>query len=163
MINFFDSNYITELSRNDDRFGLVDKGSLAQSTVDPNEKWIAEVINKKKKKVQFVSVDQNIRIYKNEKEQSLCDGMLYDEGKNWLAFVEMKEVIGNWMGKARSQLESTIEIFTKNHGVTSFRSRFAYAANRRHPHFQFSQKQVMQKFHDRYKFRLLFQNKIEVK
>jgi hypothetical protein len=93
----------------------------------------------------------------------MCDGMLYDHEKTWIAFVEMKEQISEWMRDARKQLESTINSFRDCHDIRLFKFRFAYAANRKHPHFQFSQKQVMQEFYNQYKFRLLFQNNIDVK
>ena len=67
-----------------------------------------------------------------------------------------------WLQKAISQLESAITLFAKNHHVSEYRNRVAYAANKTHPHFHFSQKVTMQKFHNVTKFRLLIQNNIEV-
>lgn len=162
-MDFFDAKYVTEPPRNDALFGLVDNGSLARSTTNNESSWVAVVKNEQGKNVQFVPVDHNIQVFEDGNERSMCDGMLYDMDKSWLAFVEMKEQIGEWMRGARLQLESTIEVFKKSHDAEEFRYRFAYAANRRHPHFQFSQKQVMQEFYNQYKFRLLFQNNIDVK
>ena len=71
--------------------------------------------------------------------------------------------ISEWMRDARNQLESTIEAFRANHDESLFRYRFAYAANRKHPHFQFSQKETMQRFRNKFNFRLLFQKNIDVK
>lgn len=162
-MDFFDAKYITESPRNETLFGLVDDGQLACSTTKNASSWIAVVKNRQGKKVQFVPVDHNIQVFADGNERSMCDGMLYDLDRSWLAFVEMKEQVGEWMRDARLQLESTLEIFKENHDAEEFRYRFAYAANRKHPHFQFSQKQVMQEFYNQYKFRLLFQNNIDVK
>ena len=162
-MDFFDPKYLTESPHNEAMFGLVDDGLLARSTTSNESSWVAVVKNRQWKSVQFVPVDHNIQIFEDGNERSMCDGMLYDMDKSWLAFVEMKEQIGEWMRAARLQLESTIAIFKKSHNAEEFRYRFAYAANRKHPHFQFSQKQVMQEFYNQYKFRLLFQNNIDVK
>ena len=162
-MDFFDPKYLTESPHNEAMFGLVDDGLLARSTTSNESSWVAVVKNRQWKSVQFVPVDHNIQIFEDGNERSMCDGMLYDMDKSWLAFVEMKEQIGEWMRAARLQLESTIAIFKKSHNAEEFRYRFAYAANRKHPHFQFSQKQVMQEFYNQNKFRLLFQNNIDVK
>lgn len=162
-MDFFNSQYITESTRNDIRFGLIDNGLLARSTTKDEDRWLAEINNSQGKEIQFIPVDHNIKIFDGQNERSMCDGMLYDHEKTWIAFVEMKEQISEWMRDARKQLESTINSFKENHDINLFKFRFAYAANRRHPHFQFSQKQVMQEFYKRHKFRLLFQNNIDVK
>lgn len=162
-MDFFDTQYITETARNEVRFGLVDDGLRARSAIGDEHRWLAVVNNPQCKEVQFVPVDHNIKMMDGKNERSMCDGMLYDKERSWLAFVEMKEQISEWMRDARNQLESTIEAFRANHDENLFRYRFAYAANRKHPHFQFSQKETMQRFRNKFNFRLLFQKNIDVK
>ncbi len=162
-MNFFDPQYITESARKDVLFGLVDDGVLARSTTENEPRWLATIENPNGKDVQFVPVDHNIKVMEAKNERSMCDGMLYDGDQAWLAFVEMKEQVSEWMRDARNQLESTVEFFRACHDISLFKYRFAYAANRKHPHFQFSQKETMQHFYNEYKFRLLFQKNICVK
>lgn len=165
MINFFDRKNLTELSRTEQLFGICDNGSLAFTTSEGDvNTWVAVVHNSKGTELQFVPVDHNIIVLnKKGEELSQCDGMLYATDKTWLAFVELKEVRKNWKKKTYEQLESTIQIFLKNHDYWSFRKRFAYAVNRKHPHFVRSYKDEMQTFYNLYKFRLRFQRDINVK
>ena len=165
MIDFFDSKYLTESARTDSQFGICDNGRLAYTTPqgDP-AKWIAVVSNEDQRTLQFVPVDHNIVVYNAKGEEiSQCDGMLYAEGNLWLAFVVLKEVRTGWKKKPYEQLESTIQLFLANHNYRLFSKRFAYAVNRKHPHFAHSKKDEMQTFYNRYKFRLLFQRNIVVK
>ena len=164
MINFFDSKYLTEPARTDSEFGICDNGRLAFTTKQGDPvKWIALVSNEKQNTLQFVPVDHNIVVYNIKGEEiSQCDGMLYAEGNLWLAFVELKDKT-RLRHKPYEQLESTIQLFLANHDYKLFRKRFVYAVNRKHPQFAHSRKDEMQTFHDKYKFRLLYQRDIVVK
>ena len=164
MINFFDSKYLTEPARTDSEFGICDNGRLAFTTTQGDPvKWIALVSNEKQNTLQFVPVDHNIVVYNFKGEEiSQCDGMLYAEGNLWLAFVELKDKT-RLRHKPYEQLESTIQLFLANHDYKLFRKRFVYAVNRKHPQFAHSRKDEMQIFHDKYKFRLLYQRDIVVK
>lgn len=165
MIDFFDSKYLTEPARTDSQFGICDNGRLAYTTTQgDNAKWMAVVSNEDQKTLQFVAVDHNIVVYNAKGEEfSQCDGMLYAEGNLWLAFVELKEVRTSWKKKPYEQLESTVRLFLSNHDYKLFSKRFAYAVNRKHPHFAHSKKDEMQTFHNKYKFRLLYQRDIDIK
>lgn len=165
MTNFFDSKYQKEPARSDSQFGICDNGSLAYTTTQgDSSQWVAVVSNADQKALRFVPVDHNIVVLNSQNQEiSQCDGMLYAEDNMWIAFVELKEVRAGWKKKPHDQLESTVRIFLANHDYTLFRKRFAYAVNRKHPHFAHSYKDEMQAFYNRYKFRLLFQQNIVVK
>lgn len=165
MIDFFDSKYFTEPILTVSQFGICDNERLAYTTTQGDSaKWVAVVSNKEQKTLQFVPVDHNVVVYNSRGEEiSQCDGMLYTADNMWLAFIELKEVRTGWKKKPYEQLESTIQLFLTHHDYKFFRKRFAYAVNRKHPHFAHSNKDIMQTFYNRYKFRLLFQRDIVVK
>lgn len=109
-------------------------------------------------------VDHNMNIRKSNGDlESTCDGMiLYDDRKS-IAFVELKDVrTGGAKADAKRQLKNTIVIFLSNHDYKFFNRRFAYIANKRHPHFNFSNKMEMQDFNNKYHFRLLPQTDISL-
>ena len=164
MIDFFASAYITESARTDALFGICDDTHLAYSTISGNpDEWGAIVSNPKNMMTQFVPIDHNIIVHDdNGNEISQCDGMLYTQGKEWIAFVELKDVRKGWKRKPYEQLESTISLFLDNHDYRIFTKRYAYAVNKRHPHFAFSHKDEMQHFYQQYKFRLLYQRNIDI-
>lgn len=90
--------------------------------------------------------------------------MLYDNRSGGLlVFVELKAQDRDWIPKAIEQLKSTIELFRASHNIEQFSPRIAYAANKKHPHFDHSHRETQQEFKREYKFRLLIQNKIEIK
>lgn len=168
-IDFFSDEYFREPPRGDRRFGIIDgvrqgeNDTMAYTMSENEEDWNAVVTNKSGNVITFMPLDHNIVLRPTPITiYSLCDGMLYDSNKDFLAFVELKVKMDKWMQKAISQLESAITLFTNNHHVSDYRKRVAYAANKTHPYFNFSQKEVMQKFRNDTKFRLLIQNNIEV-
>ena len=111
----------------------------------------------------FMPLDHNIVIHPTpDTTYSLCDGMLYESNKDFLAFIELKVRKESWMNEAVTQLRSTIELFSENHDISEYRKRVAYAANKKHPRFNSSHKEIMQNFRNDTKFRLLIQNNIEV-
>lgn len=90
--------------------------------------------------------------------------MLYDNRSGGLlVFVELKAQDRGWIPKAIEQLKSTIELFRASHNIEQFSSRIAYAANKKHPYFDHSHRETQQEFREKHKFRLLIQNKIEIK
>lgn len=168
-IDFFSDKYFRESPRSDQRFGILDgvqqgrNDTMAYTTSESEEEWNAVVTNKSGSVITFMPLDHNIVLCPTPNTiYSLCDGMLYDSNKDFLAFVELKVRMDKWLQKAISQLESAITLFAKNHHVSEYRKRVAYAANKTHPHFNFSQKVTMQKFRNDTKFRLLIQNNIEI-
>ena len=165
-INFFDAKYHTEAARNDSAFGLSDDNRIAFTTNDPNL-IIAEVSNPANVLVQFVPVDHNIIVKDTlEQEVSMCDAMIYTPDKSPkkdIHFIELKDQMANWIPKAISQLESTIQIFSQNHVLEDFRYRVATAANKAHPQFNYSMKEKCQEFREKYKFRLNICAQVDIK
>ena len=165
-INFFDPKYLTEAARDDSSFGLSDDNRMAFTTNDPSL-IIAEVNNPSNVLVQFVPVDHNI-IVKDALGQdvSMCDALIYTPDKcpkMDIHFIELKDQMANWMPKAISQLESTIQIFSQNHVLEDFRYRVATAANKAHPQFNYSMKEKCQEFRERNKFRLNICAQVDIK
>ena len=89
-----------------------------------------------------------------------CDAFLHDRERSRLCFVEMKCVRASWMAEAYEQLLQTILDFRNSHPAVAnaARVRRAYAANSRHPNFQFSQADVMRRFRCVTGFLLRFEN-----
>ena len=165
-INFFDPKYLTEAARDDSSFGLSDDNRMAFTTNDPNL-IIAEVSNPANVLVQFIPVDHNIVVKDTlGQDVSMCDAMIYTPEKSPkkdIHIIELKDQMANWMPKAISQLESTIQIFSQNHVLEDFRHRVATAANKAHPQFNYSMKEKCQEFRERYKFRLNICAQVEIK
>ena len=96
----------------------------------------------------------------------MCDAMIYTPEKSPkmdIHFIELKDQMANWIPKAISQLESTIQIFSQNHALEGFRHRVATAANKAHPQFNYSMKEKCQEFREKYKFRLNICAQVEIK
>ena len=140
-----------------------ENGTMARTTLENEEDWNAVVTNETGKAMTFMPLDHNIVIHPTpDTTYSLCDGMLYESNKDFLAFIELKVRKESWMNEAVTQLRSTIELFSENHDISEYRKRVAYAANKKHPRFNSSHKEIMQNFRNDTKFRLLIQNNIEV-
>lgn len=165
-INFFDPKYLTEAARDDSSFGLSDDNRMAFTTNDPSL-IIAEVSNPSNVLVQFIPVDHNIVVKDTlGQDVSMCDALIYTPDKcpkMDIHFIELKDQMANWMPKAISQLESTIQIFSQNHVLEDFRYRVATAANKAHPHFNYSMKEKCQEFRERNKFRLNICAQVDIK
>lgn len=165
-INFFDPKYLTEAARDDSSFGLSDDNRMAFTTNDPSL-IIAEVSNPSNVLVQFIPVDHNIVVKDTlEQDVSMCDALIYTPNKcpkMDIHFIELKDQMANWMPKAISQLESTIQIFSQNHVLEDFRYRVATAANKAHPQFNYSMKEKCQEFRERNKFRLNICAQVDIK
>lgn len=159
-VNFFEDSCREDT--NAEKFGICDpKEALpAFITTTPTQKWIAIVKNPAKKNIQFYAIDHCLVMTKNGREIKRCDAMLcYDQN---LVFVELKEAIKSRVSTAIQQIESTIKVFSKNHNLNSFSKKRAFVANRRHPDFNYSQNENMQKFYNKHKVRLILYNTIEV-
>ena len=165
-INFFDPKYLTEVARDDSSFGLSDDNRMAFTTNDPSL-IIAEVSNPSNVLVQFIPVDHNIVVKDTlGQDVSMCDALIYTPDKcpkKDIHFIELKDQMANWMPKAISQLESTIQIFSQNHVLEDFRYRVATAANKAHPQFNYSMKEKCQEFRERNKFRLNICAQVDIK
>ena len=166
-INFFDASNFVEAERNDTISGLVDSrdGSMAYSTTEDRESWVAEVENRSNKWFRFVPIDYNPAFDLRRESGDMvskCGGMIIYDNDRSLAFVELKDVRIGAAADAWAQLESTIVLFHENHDHRNFHRRFAYVANKRHPHFNYSHKTTSQEFYNRLHFRLLEQNRISL-
>lgn len=168
-IDFFSDEYFREPPRGDRRFGIIDgvrqgeNDTMAYTMSENEEDWNAVVTNKSGNVITFMPLDHNIVIHPTpDTTYSLCDGMLYESNKDFLAFIELKVRKESWVNEAVTQLRSTIELFSENHDISEYRKRVAYAANKKHPRFNSSHKEIMQNFRNDTKFRLLIQNNIEV-
>lgn len=162
-IDFFAEAYKTERPRNEVSFGICDDGQKAYTTVvGAPAGWGAAVKNGRGEALQFVPVDHNIVVRENGDEKKSCDGMLYRTDGQFLAFIELKDVKGEWKKEAREQLAATINLFCESHDYKSFYKRFAYAVNRQHPRYASSKKIEMQQFNDKYHFRLRYMRDIDI-
>ncbi|HPS72463.1 MAG TPA: hypothetical protein PLM70_09430 [Bacteroidales bacterium] len=162
-INFFDEQYICELPRTDQIFGLCDHGTLAYSDTTNNHAWIAKVINPDHLEVLFTPIDHNIVVYDNGNELSQCDGMLTYNTNTSIIFVELKTSPKEWIQDAINQLKSTISIFKENHSLEAFNIKHAYAVNKKHPNFHYSKKGEMSAFKYETGFHLYIQAEIKIK
>lgn len=182
IVNFFDlSNNNGEPLRTDSEFGLCDDNSPehkeepaysnsdikyrdSRKAEDKHLRWVATVKNPSSIPVQFYAIDKRIKIRSiNGDEQSLCDGMLIFDKKIYL--VELKVKKEDWLDDAINQLRSTIEQLKLYHAneLTQFKSKKAYACNRKHPNFAISHASTMRAFHQETGFRLDIQATINLK
>ncbi|MBQ4477095.1 MAG: hypothetical protein IJQ18_06040 [Paludibacteraceae bacterium] len=161
-INFFDKRFQKEDARTDLEFGIYDPGDNKPAvTTSDTSLGQAIVKNQQKKIVQFVAIDHNMDIRKqNGNAESTCDGMLYVD-TSFLAFVELKDELKNWISEAVSQLENTIKLFKENNYRTFSKHR-AYAANKKHPQYAYSEKERMQHFKNRTGFTLYINGTIVI-
>lgn len=153
-MNFFSPSHTHEQPRTEVTFGLIDDGVMTKSTILASDKWMATVNNPQQRSVVVTPIDHNIIVTDNNgNEISQCDAMINSENY-FLSFVELKVRDKQWIEKAISQLESTVEIFHRHHDYHDFRHRRAYACNPRRPHFSSSHKELAQRFYSRHHFRL---------
>lgn len=161
MINFFDER--CQQITTEKHFGLIDseeKTPAEISAVNP-ENWIAIISNEEQKEVTFTAIDNCIEILRADgNTESRCDCLL--QCNDNLDFIELKEVSKNWITSGIKQLQKTITIFSENYELTVFKRKRAFLANRKHPNFQYSHKEVMQKFKNETKFRLIICNEIKI-
>lgn len=81
-----------------------------------------------------------------------------------LFLVELKVQGKDWIQKATSQLENTIKLISKNHDLSNFRYKKAYACNRKHPSFTVIDTAERKSFFERTKgFRIDVQAEIVIR
>lgn len=121
------------------------------------------VVNPRHISYDFVPVDNNITVVEQHMQNkvSICDAMILSENLEDVYFIELKNVRKQWLSKAISQLESTIEMFNGSHGDIAFKHRLAYACNRRHP-FPASYREREEKFRNSLGFKLVVSGRIDV-
>ena len=106
----------------------------------------------------YPTVRGNERVYIKDVEGTKPAIILFVED---VYFIELKNVRKQWLSKAISQLESTIEMFNGSHGDIAFKHRLAYACNRRHP-FPASYREREEKFRKSLGFKLVVSGRIDV-
>ena len=159
-VNFTDSNCIT--ITDEKVFGICDDPTLRNPAyldfVD-DTKWIAWVDNDAQKSVTFTAIDHCINVQPTNAER--CDGMLHYEAT--LIFVELKERIGGrWLGKAKDQLQSTIDIYKANEDVNIYDRHYGYVANRQRPYFNAASPALAEQFEDETGFVLIIDHFIKI-
>ena len=176
-VNFLDRRHRPEAVKRDILLYIYDPAGNAPACTSNVEiigaRWAARVDNAQGLPLQFVPVDNNIPILRPDGSTcSRCDGMLLytDDGTDTrldrpqgIAFVELKDEGEGWISHAVDQLRTTVTCFNACHPDVTFRWRYAYAANCRHPKFQVSNKDRMQQFRQLTGFRLLIQDVVRIR
>ena len=164
-VDFFDSQLLVEDPRTESRFGINDGDSDAESkelrrayTLSEGDGWNAIVHNKDQAQLQFTPLDHNVPL------DGLCDGILYtcEEPSSQLVFIELKSKGKRWIQEGIGQLKKTISIYQAGEGCRRFSKCKAYLCNNRHPHFQYSQKEEMQRFKQETSMRLYIERDIQI-
>ncbi|NES99492.1 MAG: hypothetical protein F6K62_09530 [Sphaerospermopsis sp. SIO1G2] len=166
VINFFAEQ--CQSQTNQIKFGICDDPSPSKHPAyidkENSHKWIAIVENNQGIAVVFTAIDNCIEILRPDgKMSSRCDCMLTYDSK--IIFVELKErnyKNSEWIEDGDRQLRKTIEVFKHNYDLTDYKSKKAYIANRKKPHFQYSHKERMQKFRNDTGVRLSIENIIRI-
>ena len=163
--DFFDPKLRVEDPRTESLFGINDGDPDAKSkeqrrayTLSEGDGWNACVHNKHQAQLQFTPLDHNVPL------DGLCDGILYtcEEYTDLLIFIELKSRGKRWIQEGIEQLKKTISIYQAGEGCRRFNERKAYLCNNRHPHFQFSQKEEMQRFKHETSMRLHIERDIQI-
>ncbi len=164
-VDFFDSQLLVEDPRTESLFGINDGDSDAESkelrrayTLSEGDGWNAIVHNKDQAQLQFTPLDHNVPL------DGLCDGILYtcEEPSSQLVFIELKSKGKRWIQEGIGQLKKTISIYQAGEGCRRFSKCKAYLCNNRHPHFQYSQKEEMQRFKQETSMRLYIERDIQI-
>lgn len=166
-INFFAANCQT--TTNNQLFGLCDTppppNNPAYIDLDSINKpgWIAEVDNINSIAVTFTAIDNCIVIKRPDgTPESRCDGML--TYNNTVIFIELKNRMSDgWLGKARDQLITTINIFIANHNIGIYTDKRAHVANYQRPFFSRSFIGVINDIKKQTGFNTEVNTKIEIK
>jgi hypothetical protein len=158
-MNFYDIAY-QEPPLTDTLFGLCDDKNGRVAYIDKNNrnKWIAIIKNKKKIRLVFTAVDKGVIKDNEEPGKGRCDGIL--TSTEHIYFVELKDQRADWISDAIEQLESTIEFFIKNHDITIYKHRKAFACNKKHPRFQKTENALNLRFFRTYGVRLVTQAEV---
>ena len=164
-VDFFDSQLLVEDPRTESLFGINDGDSDAELkelrrayTLSEGDGWNAIVHNKDQAQLQFTPLDHNVPL------DGLCDGILYtcEEPSSQLVFIELKSKGKRWIQEGIGQLKKTISIYQAGEGCRRFSKCKAYLCNNRHPHFQYSQKEEMQRFKQETSMRLYIERDIQI-
>ena len=141
-----------------EQFGICDDVDLdektpAYVTLENPTQWGATVVNQSGHPLNFTAVDNCVEVHRNNHDmESRCDAMLTNA--EHLVFVELKDERKNWLTHAAQQLQKTIEMFSQNNDLSKYKHKRAFACNKRHPHFSYSNKELKQAFRQNTGFRL---------
>ena len=158
-INFFAAECTHRISN--ESFGLCDDQNNTRAHIDIHDetKWNAIVENKSNQTITFVAIDHCIPIYKeNGDEDTCCDGMLLHI--NGIIFIELKNKRFDWIDEGVEQLKHTICLFKDNHDLSCYKNKRAYLANKKHPQYNHSHKEMMRHFKTKLGVFLLIMNEI---
>ncbi|HEV3412222.1 MAG TPA: hypothetical protein VG101_07080 [Puia sp.] len=163
-VNFADPNCVA--ITNEKVFWICDdpppSANRAYLDFSDDTKWFAWVDNDKEKNVTFTAIDHCIEIKRpNGETESSCDCMLqYD---TTLIFVELKDRdSGRWLGKARDQLQITIDKYKSNVGLNGYTRFYSYVANRQRPYFNAASPALAEQFEDDTGFVLVIDHFIKI-
>ncbi len=147
-----------------DDFGIHDDDI---ANVVPFDDGIAKVQNPNKYSVFFIPLDKNIECLRADGNmESQCDALLiclrplnrYD-----FYFVELKDMRANWISDGTNQLTTTINTLKSNYDFSCLSRKMAFLANKKHPFYHSSHKELMEKFRNETGFRLSICATIPVK
>ncbi|MDR0970030.1 MAG: hypothetical protein LBM67_05790 [Lentimicrobiaceae bacterium] len=165
-VNFFETA-CKESSRNEKQFGICDdqNGTKAYTDSSNNTKWIAKITNDNEIDISFTAIDNCIIVYKEgtKEKESSCDGMLTFAESLYLVELKKQGTQG-WISDAKGQLENTIKLISKNHNLSTFRYKKAFACNKKHPSFTVIDTAERKSFFERTNgFRIDVQAEIKIK
>lgn len=134
-INFFKTSCSFETTESD-RFGIhdeLDNNTKAYLVFDSQKTWTLEVLNSKRKSIEFYPIDNCLKIYKenSNNKESTCDGMLKYESH--LMFVELTESSHKSVEDCINQIKSTICLFQVHHPDLVFTKKSAVVSNLARP------------------------------
>lgn len=161
-INFFEAK--CKNTTKESLFGLCDNedGSPAYLDFSDKIKWNASVNNSvPSKELVFIAIDNCIEILRENSEMdNRCDCLLtYPDN---IIFVELKNKGSDWIGEGMNQLDVTIKNFDSNHGLSDYKHKRAFIANKKHPNFHVIDVEKKRKFWDKYRVRLNIDSVINV-
>lgn len=144
-------------------FGICDNEDGSPAFIDEinQDIWIAKVINDSSINVILTAIDNCISILRNDDTMdSRCDAMLtYTDN---IIFLELKNQRADWITDAVNQIETTIINFIANSDITVFRHKRAFAANKKHPRFNYGNPERSQRFFTEYRVRLNIEATIKI-
>ncbi|MDR5855986.1 hypothetical protein P9239_17935 [Caballeronia sp. LZ062] len=136
-------------------FGICDdeNGGVAYVATTTPSDWVATVLNHQQVAVTFTAIDKCVIKDGEEEGRGRCDGMLTTDRHLYL--VELKNQRNAWQSGAIEQLRSTLRFLVPEAGdLGQFRSRKAFACNRRHPKFAVIDNETKKAFFTEFSFRL---------
>ncbi|MDR0613269.1 MAG: hypothetical protein LBG45_07315 [Dysgonamonadaceae bacterium] len=151
-----------------DSFGIYDDSSLPAKVI-PIDNGTAKVENVDGFSIYFVPLDKNIKCLRPDgTQESQCDALLIclrPQNKYDFYFLELKEAnkTSGWIPDGTKQLKTTILNFQDNYSLLCISRKLAFLANKSHPYYHSSHKELMEKFRNETGFRLSICATISIK